>query len=705
MGKPLSMRTPSGFYAIPATIAALLAVAGAFEVAPHVFRDGSSRAVLVDTSPSAEPPARADLTGTPVPDSNLGGAMMAVAGGGAERLLLVTDGCDIHGIEPVVPAIPVDVHLLHRRDDPALLELRPPERIASATPFAVRVRVGRTKGPGEALLPLEVVLERDGARIGAPRRLALARGQARWLTFVDRVDEPGLVRYRASLAGAPGMPENDSILAVARIGDRPLVLVVGEGWLGEGFEILQTAPGALADRLADKEVARRVDVIVLARGSSLDRRAQTAVARAVADGTGLVALQATGYAGKPLESVLPLTDAPPSGRAVCLLLDLSGSMEPWKGDLLEAAHELRNLLTPKDRVAAVVFRGAVVTSTGWVRPSALDLKTLGEVRATGETRLLPAIEKANSLMESAAGAHRRVFVISDGQWRDGGAGLAEVKRIIGTWKGADVRGAVIFVGRDHSKDALEVFAENIETSELAATLRAEELRSPDRFLAGPLESERVAAPSWLGETPDWGACRDIDRLYPRGVGERLVIRADDVPLLAVWRPAGRVAAITPRFAQNPRVAASVDLIVRACSRPHSAERSRIKVRRVGTALRIEVSGPEKADRCFVGDVSVPLKPAGPNRYAAFLRTSPIGSVIVRWGGTAIVLSPLVGAEFMGLTNCPEIAASIAARTGGTLTIEGESEPVAASAPHPAAELPLLLALIFVLGSAALRRRA
>ena len=260
------MRTPSGFYAMPATIATLLAIAGAFGLAPHVLREGGRRVLLVDTSPSVEPSV---LPGTPVADSDLGAAMSAAAGEGAERLLLVTDGCDIHGVDPLVPAIPVDVHLLHRRDDPVVLELRPPERIAVAAPFAVRVRVGRTVGPGEAPMPLEVALERDGARIGAPRRIALARGQARWLTFLDRVDSPGLVRYRASLRGAPGMPENDSIEAVARIGDRPLVLRVGEASLGDRFETLETSPGTVADRLADRDVARRVDVIVLGRGAPL----------------------------------------------------------------------------------------------------------------------------------------------------------------------------------------------------------------------------------------------------------------------------------------------------------------------------------------------------------------------------------------------------------------------------------------------------
>jgi hypothetical protein len=70
--------------------------------------------------------------------------------------------------------------------------------------------------------------------------------------------------------------------------------------------------------------------------------AQERITKAVRAGVGLVLLGGRGIAGGPLEKILPLTDAPPQGRAALLLLDVSGSMDELMDELTEATERLRS---------------------------------------------------------------------------------------------------------------------------------------------------------------------------------------------------------------------------------------------------------------------------------------------------------------------------------------------------------------------------
>ena len=69
------------------------------------------------------------LAGTRFSNSDLGAACRDAVARGAERILLWTDGCQVGGLEPPLPGVPVDVHLLQRSDDIGVLEVRAPARI------------------------------------------------------------------------------------------------------------------------------------------------------------------------------------------------------------------------------------------------------------------------------------------------------------------------------------------------------------------------------------------------------------------------------------------------------------------------------------------------------------------------------------------------------------------------------------------------
>jgi hypothetical protein len=675
-----------------AALAAALALFGAAGLGPRAASPEDSRTVVVDVSPSCEAPVPAPDGAIFFSDSDLGAALRRVR---SRRALLVTDGCDIYGRAPSPPpGLRVDVALRPRRDDFALLGVEVPRRVRVGEPLAVMVEVGRTGGPGTDDREAIVRLERDGARVGAPLRVRLRRGGVARLRFADRIGVEGVVRYRARVDASVGAAENDAAEAAVAVGDAPVALVIGEAPDLRGFFALRARPEDVEPLLSSPAVAARLDAILLGE-TPLPHGAQAAVARAVSAGVGLVALIGAGYEGEPLGALLPLTDAPPEGRAVCLALDLSGSMEPHREALFEAARRLHDLLDPRDRVAYVLFRASVDRVVGWAPASGVPLD-LTALEARGNTRLLPALEAAAALLREVPGSRRRLFVVSDGRWKDPSA--AELRARVRELEAEGVECAAVLVGgADAASDAFQRTLPAADPAALEDALAALEARSADRRIEGPIAAAALPAPAWLAPfAPPPGTYRDVVRFYARGRGEVVALAAGDVPLLAAWPAAERVVQLVSR---DPALLERVPSLLRAVARPEPSGGVALRARRDGDALLLEATAPSRAD-FMVGNAPVPARPVGPGRFRARLEPAPQEAVWVRYLGAEAHVPPVASREHRGLFACAEIAAAIARESGGAL-LEREAASPPPREGSPA--LTLLAAVAAVVACGALRR--
>jgi len=669
----------------PAAAAVLLALLGAAGLGPP---GGAGRAALnvVDLSASCEPPDPMPRGALTFRDSRIGAALLEGAARNPPRLRLFTDGCDVSGQAPNPPGIPVDVVLRPRRDNLAVLRVRAPERVPVGVAFAVEIVTGRTAGPARPAVATTVTLYRDGERIGTSGvRVRLERGAKSRVLVRDRVDAEGVVRYRAVVADPVGDPADDALEAQVRVGERPLVVAIGAPLAAPGLDVVQIA-SAEAGAWLERARLDAIDAMIL-EGPLPDAPAQARIVEAVRAGSGLVLLGGAGVADRPLEQVLPLTDAPPEGRAALLLLDISGSMKDRMEELVRATHRLLDKFAPDDLVAYVAFRDKPVATTPWsrVRETRWNLHELGP---HGNTVLEPALAQAERLLAEVPG-HRRLFVVSDGLWGDR-ANEALARRL------AELGGvyrAAVFVDDEPPPEARALFPVSVlAKDDLGAALERLEDEADDRTVRAA-EATTAPAPDWLaGAVPAAGSYGGFPRLYPRRVGERIVLAAGEIPLVGAWRPAGKVVVAAP---------AGVDAaaLVRAVLRDSGGVR--LRAWREGYGLVAEARGAGGAPVTLEG-APLPTRPAGPDRVRAVAARVPAEVLRVACGTATVLVPAATARELAGLTNRPGIAAAIASSSGGALVEAGAPLP---EAPGKAAvSVTLLVAALLVLMSAWIRRR-
>jgi len=685
--------------AVPAALAAGLAVAGALGWGPDLGGEDGETVAAVDRSPSCLPPEAPPPGALAFADSDLSAAIRGAVASrpGVRRVVLYTDACDPSGAPPSVPAgVRVDVVLRPRRDDLGVVALEVLRRVEAGVPFAIEVLVGRAgEGVGPAAA-VEVRLERDGARVGR-RVAALEHGMVRRIRFIDRVDVEGVVRYRAALAAPFGDPGDDSREAAVRVGASRLALVVGEAPPPEGFRVVRVAPHEVAAFLGGEDGGAGIDAILLA-GAPLPRDAQEAVAGAVRGGAGLLVIGGAGYAGGALASLLPLTDTPPGGRAVCLVLDFSGSMAEHRDALLEAVRRLRDLLDPTDRVAYVAFRARVERAAPWTVAAgeAWDFRAL---EARGNTFLLPALDEAARLLAEVRDGRRRLYVVSDGQWKD--PSIEELRARVAAFEASGTTTAALVVG-DGSPPP-EVFVRVLRADDdalLREALRRLESEHPDRHVDGVVAGEARPAPPWLrGAAPPSGEVRDVERFYARGAGESVFLGAGELPLAAAWTVGERVVQLASR---DPSLLARAGALLRAAARPEPSRGARVEARRAGGALLLE-AWADRAAPFRIEDAEIAARPAGRGRYRARVEAPPPGALRVRYLDAEARVPPAAARELEGLRPREDIAAAIALASGGVVTRAGAppAEPSRGSSPHAT----LLLAAAAVVACAALRRSA
>ena len=612
--------------------------------------------MLVDASPSSSAPS-------------VGGAqrfvhsdlMRAVRAAGGPRVLLVTDGCNTTAKPPVDPGFPVHVVLVPRRDAPILLALDAPARTAVDASFGVRVTVGRTDGPGAEARTVRVRLRRDGERIGADQAVRLARGQRRAVAFVDSVGAAGVVRYEATIVG-----KEDLLTEFVRVGDRPHVAVVGSIPDWEGFSF------ARAD-------ARTPCDAYLISAPVADPKLRSAIAARVRGGAGLLAL------GAPDAPLLPLTENPPQGRAVVVLLDISGSMEPHLAALRQGFFELCGRLEPNDRIALIHFRGGVVDASAWRTASeAAALWTTPVAR--GGTELEPALKEAAALLLKAEARHRRLYVVSDGAWGE----VSEASFV------PDIHRAALFVTDTPPDDAVRLFPIHARGARVLTTaLRRLEDGAPDRWVKKSVSARRGDVADWLrGALPAQKTFVGFPRLYARGEGERIALAAGDVPIVATREEGGRIVQVAAPEA------ASASLL-RACLA--DTGRGILRAWRDGRALELEASGSAGAE-FRIGDRTVPARARGPDRWGARLDPAPVGGIRVLCAGMVAAVPALADAENAGLSADERYASALARVSGGRLYRKVSDARASRAERAAAIYATLLAAALLGLASAWLRGR-
>jgi len=680
----------SGFWTRPrwtapgAVLGALVcALLGAAGLGPNWPSGARNEVVLADASASCAPAK----VGAPFEHSDLLRAVREAVSRGARRVVLHTDGCDTTGQAATNPGVPVYVVLRPRRDNVGVYSLHVPTRIAPGAPFSIRVQVGRTAGSGDSVANIAVRLSRDGEAIGSAQSMSLLRGANRSVTFVDVVPQAGVVHYRVHIEGGPGGTDDDHLEAVARVGVRTQVAVLGPApaWQDE-FEFTALRDGMSLDGF---------DAIVLAEPPTpaMGERIEQAVRR----GAGLLVIGNPA----PLGSLLPLTDDPPDGRAVVVLVDVSGSMERHLDAIRSGFLDLAGRLAPTDRVALILFRDRVVRTSEWV-PAPQAKSLWKSVAARGSTRLEPAARAAFELLTEAQARYRRLYVVSDGEWGDNQSeALAGLLRT-----NATVHQAALFVNEEAPLPSRALFPIHAASSAgpIESLLLRLESQAPDRWVRDEVRAQLADAPGWFAGAIDGvvieggGRFKDFPRLYPRGAGESIVLAADSIPIVAVRTEGGRIVQAAQADAVGPAA-------LRACIRDDPAVD--LHAMREGRSVVFTARGSAGAP-FRVGDRIVAARAVGADHWEARLSPAPPRTFVVECAGATRVVAAAASVELAGLHPNEEFAAALARISGGRFARgdvpdQWTSEWTAGASARAAASVTLLAAALLVLAAAFLRR--
>lgn len=440
-----------------------------------------------------------------------------------------------------------------------------------------------------------------------------------------RVPGPMLVEVMLEDAGSGRRVDSRAPAALIEVDTgAPILLARGgpsalaDSLTSGGWKVDVVLPGQL-DGVAD--VLERYQAVILDDISAGDAGAAfwTKLADAVRlRGLGLMVLGGSrsfamgGYRGTTLEELLPVIAEPgeparPTG--VLFLVDKSGSMGQalaGEADRLTMARravvQTARDLGEQDLMGILAFDAEPrpIVPLGPADASKRLLDTSPSWRASGGTRLAPALSSAVAALEAATVARRILVLVTDG--------------FVDTLPGEEVRNrlaragielVVLGVGAEVNLDALralsqvtgDAFVRVNEAAELPGAMRAALQRKRSRVEVGPSEVRVVGQlPFALQDMPRWPAvdAYAVTRLKPQAT--MAIASAKGDPLIA-WHTSGlgRVAVVTPglgagaprwvRWSEWPRLAGGMVNWVAAQA---PADRSAIRVIDEPGHLRVEL---------------------------------------------------------------------------------------------------------------------
>ena len=507
----------------------------------------------------------------------LGLAQRMLGEAGARRIVLLSDGAENRGDAAaaarvaraagiVVDAVPVAAG---RPEEVLVDAVTAPQEVRAGEAYEIRAVV-RSTVPAEAA----VTLSRNSEPVET-RRLRLAPGQTA-IPFSDLARQEGAVRYRIDVAASPDtMSENNHGEAIVAVRGRPRVLFVTASptrlpaWLrGQELRVDVRLPEEVP---AEATGFVPYGCLVLNDVPALDlTQAQQEAIRAFVGtaGGGLVAIGGGhsygvgGYAGTPLEEILPVTmdvrqTVVVPTVAIVLVIDTSGSMDAFGTEIAkeelakEIASSVIDLLGEHDHIGVITFdqeyRWLVPPTEA--RNRARVLEQIARLKAGGGTVMAPPLRAAREYLRATPAKIRHAIVLSDGLTDPG-----DFPGIVAAMTRDKITLSSIAIGRDADTE----FMRNLARWGGGRAYIAKDLYSvPKIFTAEALMAVRAfiveepvvparlgAGPTLAGLTPP-PALRGYVAAAAKPSADVALVSPRRDPLLATWRYGlGRTVAFT-----------------------------------------------------------------------------------------------------------------------------------------------------------------
>ena len=574
--------------------------------------------------------------------SDLGAALRLAAGVGVDEVLLVSDGREttgallaaaaelgragvrLHTLAPDV-ARPAGVRLVH---------LEAPARAAPGERLAVVVEA-QAASAGPVTVTLEVEDDLGAREVGRVRQAAPALAPWRVRFSVPPLPQPGLVTLRARVRGLgrDDDPGDDVAEHVVAIGDPPRVWRVGSVGPLDGIPTRALTPQALGAALS----VGAPDLILIGDVAARDLAAAVGqLEAAVEAGTGLVVAGARlafgpgGYAGTPLERLLPVTSGPAeeerAGLDLVVALDASGSMGAPVGDATRYQQAVSSavpvqLLRDGDRLGVIRFAGRPERFAPLGPPAPDLLERLAGRAPGGETDVGAALSLGLEMLAASGERDASLIVATDSEDPDPSRHAAAIRSRAAAFPAGALDVVLVLIGRDGDTGSLEALAAQVgpaarvvqvaDAEQALRELVASELasrrneRRSGRFAVAVGESGQAWGLTALAGLTAYAPTR------PREAAEVLAVvrdaEANDPPACALGRRgAGRVLAAPVEVTWLPR------LLGPALGRllPPRRDALELSAARQGRGLAVELRGP------LGGDVEVRLLAADGARLAA-----------------------------------------------------------------------------------------
>ncbi|MDR5708241.1 MAG: VWA domain-containing protein, partial [Armatimonadota bacterium] len=558
-----------------------------------------------------------------------------------------------------------------------------------------------------------------------------------------------------------GVPENNVGETFVRGRGASAVLYVGSGDLprllrAQGLRVEEATPERLPGNAASlvRYEAVILDDVPAHRLSQAQMESLRTYVTSLGGGLVVVggahAYGPGGYAGTPLEEVLPLSTEVRHRMgivhaAVVLVLDTSASMaglnnEPAKVELAkEAARSVLDSLGERDLIGIIAFD----QEYRWLVPltPARERDRIGEriarLRTGGGTDMWPALRAGAEALRGVRARVKHIIALSDGQTDPGDfQGLALRMRAAGITLSA------VSVGRDadvsfmrrlaewgggrhyHARDSYTV--PQLLTTEVTLTRRAYFVE--ERFLP------RRTGTAFLSGIPAVPPLRGYVATSPKPAAQVHLLSPHRDPLLATWQYGlGRVVAFTSdaglRWASEWRrwlhFAAFWSRVVRWAMRP-SLEPLEVRVNLRGAALEMVVDARDAGGNPLDGFTVMGTLVGRETQRIRFVQTGPgwyeAHVQLDAPGAYALAVSAFLDGRKVGAASVPVVlpySSELRSSSGGMSLLERIAEVTggqvvrhpaevlrrdpSARTPRNLADLLVALALGLVLGEVASRR--
>jgi uncharacterized membrane protein len=739
---------------------------------PEAGPEGSTAASgRVPVAPPAGPALRAPARSWSRDDTDieaaLAAACRAVLPGERARAFLLSDGNatagDVGRILPALARAGIEVHVLplpaRPRRGVAVRRVDVPSRAFAGDVVEVGVVV-ESVAPTAATLLVELdgrAARRVPVSLPAGRsipRVPVTLGRAGSALFRARIESPEIPDPDADDDEAGGVCEVEPpgrVLVVTSEPERrhPFAAACER----QGIEVDTVGPGALGAGDVGSAGLARYSAVVLADApaAAFPPGALERIRSYVRDaGGGFVMLGSDrtfapgGYAGTPIESVLPVRLAPARQviheTAVVLLIDCSGSMS---GTPLEAArHAVKAALRKlHGRIVSVFAFADWAVQVVPARRIGGDFggidAAIDRVASGGGTAFVPPLEAAAAALDDPRYASRYAIIVTDGMPADAPLLPEPIGRMTRRW----IRLSTIGIGAGTDRVLLSEMARlgggrhhdlqdvarlrTILESEASRLVRGGTTVESEPFSPVIVRRHRVVRGFSNSDLPE---VTGFAVTTPKERSEVVIARETGEPIVALWRYGlGIGAAVTtdaggrwsPAWSRWPGLARLAGQIVKATV-PSGATGFRLRARARGRAGDIVVDTPIGAESAAAPSgrapsgaegaaghtldplplaatvtgpdgsrQSVALAQAEPGRHRGAFAATRRGfyRVSVRRGGSTAVVSS--GAAFRSpeaelAAHAPDAAAlqAIAAATGGRV-LAGPDEMLALATSIPA----------------------